>query len=100
MNCSLLTDEEYIDSITEMIPIWTAEGRKDLSDDRSVWEWIKFNIRPHAICHSKRRAKERNERESTLEKEIIRARARWHENGEKSTKYFLNLEKRNHVKNI
>ena len=29
---------------------------------------------------------------------IIRARARWHEYGEKSTKYFLNLEKRNHVK--
>ena len=29
---------------------------------------------------------------------IIRARARWHEYGEKSSKYFLNLEKRNHVK--
>ena len=29
---------------------------------------------------------------------IIRARARWHEHGEKSTKYFLNLGKRNHVK--
>jgi len=29
---------------------------------------------------------------------IVRARARWHEHGERSTKYFLNLEKRNHVK--
>ena len=29
---------------------------------------------------------------------IIRARARWHEHGERSTKYFLNLEKRNYVK--
>ena len=29
---------------------------------------------------------------------IIRARARWHEHGERGTKYFLNLEKRNHVK--
>ena len=29
---------------------------------------------------------------------IIRAHARWHEHGEKSTKYFLNLEKRNHIK--
>ena len=29
---------------------------------------------------------------------IIRVRARWHEHGEKSTKYFLNLEKRKHVK--
>ena len=29
---------------------------------------------------------------------VIRARARWHEHGEKSTKCFLHLEKRNHVK--
>ena len=29
---------------------------------------------------------------------IIRARARWHEHDERSIKYFLNLEKRNHVK--
>ena len=29
---------------------------------------------------------------------IIRARARWYEHGERSSKYFLNLEKRNHVK--
>jgi len=29
---------------------------------------------------------------------ITRARACWWEDGEKSTKYFLNLEKRNHVK--
>ena len=28
---------------------------------------------------------------------IVRARARWHEYGEKSHKYFLNLEKRNHI---
>ena len=29
---------------------------------------------------------------------IIRARARWHEHGERSTRCFLNLEKRNIVK--
>ena len=29
---------------------------------------------------------------------VIRARARWHEYDEKSVEYFLNLEKRNHVK--
>ena len=31
---------------------------------------------------------------------IIRARARWYENGERSSKYFLNLEKRNPIKHI
>ena len=29
---------------------------------------------------------------------IIRIQCRWHKHGEKCTKYFLNLEKRNHVK--
>ena len=138
MNCSLLTDEEYVNNVTAMIPIWTADGRKELSDNRTVWDWIKYNIRSHAIHFSRKRAKERNEKETTLQDEfrkakqefemipsdsnasrhneaqekletfyeektkgiIIRARARWHEHGGKSTKYFLNLEKRNHIKNI
>ena len=29
---------------------------------------------------------------------IVRAGARWHEHGEKSNKYFLSLEKRNHIR--
>ena len=28
----------------------------------------------------------------------MRSRARWHEHGEKNSKYFFNLEKRNHIK--
>ena len=111
--------------------------RKRTSDHRNIWDWIKYKIRAHARKYSQKKAKERNERGSKLEKEyteakqvfetnsndlngnnlnaakdklesfydekvngiIIRAQARWHEHGEKSTKYFLNLEKRNHVKN-
>ena len=29
---------------------------------------------------------------------IVRSRARWHEHDEKNSKYFLNVEKRNHIK--
>ena len=29
---------------------------------------------------------------------IIKSRARWHEHGARNLKYFLNLEKRNHVR--
>ena len=36
--------------------------------------------------------------EKKVEGIIVRSRARWHEHGEKSTKYFLSLEKRNHVR--
>jgi len=127
MNCLLLDDEEYVNSVTELIPMWITEGREELSDDRCVWDWIKYNIRAHAICHSKRKAKQRNETETKLHNElnvgkkavetnpsdynatlldatqkqlesfyeektkgiIVRARTRWHKQGEKSTKYFL-----------
>ena len=66
MNLSLLEDEEYIKDITEKIPIWMNE----LSDNRSIWDWIKYNVRAHAqIQHSKRRAKERNEVENLLQNE-------------------------------
>jgi len=36
--------------------------------------------------------------EEKVEGIILQARAQWHEHGEKNSKYFLNLEKRNHVK--
>ena len=36
--------------------------------------------------------------EEILQGIIVRVRAGWWEHGEKSKKYFLNLEKRNHVK--
>ena len=136
MNVSLLEDEVYLEDLKLRIPQWKTTGMNELSDNRSVWDWLKYNIRNHAIDYSKRKAKGKNEREWTLQNEydvaaklyennpsalnqnrlneaketlelfyeektkgiIIRARARWHEHGERSTKYFLNLEKRNHVK--
>ena len=136
MNVSLLEDETYLNDLKNNLPQWKTMGTNDLSDKRSVWDWLKYNIRNHAICYSKQKAKERNKKEKSLQtayeeaktlyeadptdlnqnrlneaKEafelfyeqkiagvIIRARARWHEHGERSTKYFLNLEKRNNVK--
>ena len=55
-------------------------------------------------CDTTRIAMERfkNELEIMYDKKveglILRAKARWHEHGEKNSKYFLNLEKRNHIK--
>ena len=36
--------------------------------------------------------------EEKVEGTIVRSRARWHKHGEKNSKYFLNLEKRNHIR--
>lgn len=67
MNCSILDDEDYIKDITLKIPIWIADGEKELSDSQTIWEWIKYNIRVRAIQYSKRRANERSELESVLQ---------------------------------
>jgi len=63
----MLKDEEYVINVTEMLPVWTAEGRKGLSDSLNFWDWIKYNIRAHAINYSKKKAKERNATESNLQ---------------------------------
>ena len=114
------------------IPKWKQEGEIDLSDKRCVWDWIKYNIRLHAISYSKEKAKLKYEKEQRIQQElkdadrlfendpsasnrlrldeikeklellydetvkqiVIRARARWHEYGERSTR----KEKKNHVK--
>ena len=113
------------------MPVWLAQGRGwDLPDHRCIWDWIKYNLRAHAIQFSKRKAKQKKVRRTyckmnlTMQSKtsnailpikmqvnaakeklehfyeeklqgLIRARASWCEHGEKSTKYFLNLEKRN-----
>ena len=46
--------------VTAQIPSWLTEGRKELSDNRSIWDWLKYNIRVQFVTqHSKRRAKEK-----------------------------------------
>ena len=42
-------------------------GKNDLSDKRPVWNWLKYNIRNHAISYSKEKPKERNEKEKSLQ---------------------------------
>jgi len=61
MNCSLLDDEDYIRDVTAKTPIWLTEGQNELTDNRSIWDWTKYNIRAHAIQHSKQKVLERNE---------------------------------------
>ena len=74
MNCSMLKDEEYVNNITEMLPVWMAEGQKEISDSRILWDWIKYNIRAHAINYSKKKAKERNAIELSLQDELREAK--------------------------
>ena len=38
----------YVDEINQMIHSWIHEGKIDLSDPRSVWDWVKYNIKKHS----------------------------------------------------
>ena len=95
MNCALLEDDDYINDATSKIPIWLAQGRKDLSDDRIIWDWLKYNIRAHAKQHSKRRARERNEKENRLEEEYAKAKQLFEADPNNTNSNILNAAKEN-----
>ena len=80
MNCSMLDDEDYEEDITRMIPLWIAEGQKEFMDNRMTWDWIKYNIRAHAIQYSKRKAKERGKKEFDLQEELTKAKSKLENN--------------------
>ena len=67
MICSILDDEDYIKDISLKIPSWIADGERELSDNRTIWDWIKYNMHAHAIQYSKWHAKERSELEIILQ---------------------------------
>jgi len=52
MNCALMEDDDdYINDVSSKIPIWLAQGRKHLSHDRVIWDWLNYNVRAHAKQH-------------------------------------------------
>ena len=55
MNCSRLDDEEYVNVLSKSIPIWLAQGHKELADFRCVWDWLKYNVRAGTIQYSKKK---------------------------------------------
>ena len=93
MNCSLLEDEDYVREVTAKIPMWLREGRNELTDNRSISDWTKYNIRVHAIQHSKRKAMERKEKEMKLQKEFAKAKKIFDSDPNDKNANALNLKK-------
>ena len=76
-----------------MIPIWTAEGERELSDHRSTWDWIKYNVRAYSTNYSKKKAKVRNEQEKELQKDLDDAKVSFETNPTDSNGNLLNTAK-------
>lgn len=45
-----------------------------MSHSRSIWDWLKCNIRAHTIQPSERRAREKNERKQNFQEEYAKAK--------------------------
>ena len=135
LNCSLLKDVNYINTIKKIIQQTKDTYMNDNEvDDILLWEMIKCNIRGETVQYASRKKKHDKKELFLLERDIaalegiqslnptqqndeilsekkikyeqimdyrtqgniIRSRAQYYEHGEKSSKYFLSLEKRNH----
>ena len=133
-NNSLCEKSAYINSMKKHI-ISTLENLKNenITDEQSVWEYLKYEIRKFSKKFSKEAARSKKIESSALETKlkileskirdrddpeyvhckeeldklyegkingaIIRSRCDWYEHGEKSSKFFLNLEKNCAVQN-
>ena len=73
MNVSLLDDENYLEQLRINITKWKQERENELSDKRCVWDWIKYNIRLHAISYPKVKSKLRYEKEQRIQRELEEA---------------------------
>ena len=93
LNCSVLNDDDYVEEITKMIPIWTVEGERELSDHRSTWDWIKCDVRVYSTNYSKKKAKVRNEQEKELQKDLDNAKVSFETNPTDSNGNLLNTAK-------
>ena len=73
LNCSLLSDNTYIDEINRLIPRWLQEGVQDLSDFCSAWDWTKYNIKTFLRKYSIEKCKQRKLDEQRLHREFQEA---------------------------
>jgi len=84
----MLDDEDYEEDITRMIPLWIVKGQKEFTDNRMLWDWIKYNIRAHAIQYSKRKAKEKGEKEFDPQEELTKAKSKLENNPNDHKTYY------------
>ena len=81
-------------------------GKKKLNDDQTTWTLLSAIISFLLIlimCYKSTKTSKQNCDQSTRIEEnrlCFGAKCRWIENGERPTKYFFNLEKRNYNKKL
>ena len=93
LNCSPLNDKQYVDEINSLLPTWLQEGKQDLSDPRSVWNWMKYNIKKYSRQYSINKCNLRKAEEQRLNKEFQGASLAFQNNPSQDNLSALNVLK-------
>ena len=91
LNCSLLSDEEYVERINSLITTWVQEGKKDLKDPGSVWDWVKYNIKKCSRKYSINNCKEKKAEEQILNNQLQDAYVIFQNNPSRENSAALNV---------
>ena len=75
LNCSLLNDKEYVNELNLILPTWLRQGNRELSDPRSVWDWVKYNVKKYSRLYSMNKCKQRHLEEQHLNRQFQEATA-------------------------
>ena len=73
LNCSLLNDKQYVDDVNLLLPAWFQKGKQELSDPRSVWDWVKHNVKKYSRQYSMSKSRQRKLEEWQLNREFQEA---------------------------
>ena len=73
LNCSLLNDKQYVDEVNLLLPAWLQKGKQELSDPRSVWDWVKYNVKKYSRQYSMSKSRQKKLEEWQLNKEFQEA---------------------------
>ena len=99
LNCSLLNDKEYVNELNLLLPTWIQEGKQDLDDPRSVWDWVKYNVKKYSRWYSMEKCKQQNLEEQQLNRQFQEATATYQNCPSQENLSALNVlkEKLEHV---
>ena len=73
LNCSLLNDTEYVNELNLLLPTWLQEGKQDLGDPQSVWDWVKYRVKKYSRWYSINKCKLQNLEEQQLNRQFQEA---------------------------
>ena len=66
-----MNGKQYVDEIKLSSSLLASqEGRQELSDPRSVWDWVKYNVKKYSRQYSISKSKQRKPEEWQLKREL------------------------------